>query len=243
VPIIGLPLLARQISERLLGWGIETAFVRAWIRRVNLTPGSPDPPGWPWAVAVRTLGSFRVEVQGAPLSFTKKAQRKPLELLQAIVAGGGAEVATGALCAELWGDSEADDAEAALRMALSRLRKLLGREAVVLRQGRLSLDPRSCWVDATALHRLSVEIERRPDPAHATRLFELYRGAFLGSEREQPWMVRPREKLLRRFVASVSALRDQLERQGRRDEAMALHRAAVHVDGGAENLLRMRTLA
>lgn len=198
------PIAARQLARIALSEGIETSYVRAWIRKVNLRPSAPDIPGWPWAVRIRTLGAFGVEVDDVPLSFAGKAPRKPLELLQALVAFGGRGVPSETLCNAVWPDSDGDAAEAALRVTLGRLRKLLKQEgAVVLHQGKLSLDDRLCWVDVWSMERLLEEIEAAPRADQGGRLKALYRGAFLEGEREQPWMLPVREKLRRRFFAAA----------------------------------------
>jgi DNA-binding SARP family transcriptional activator len=234
----GQPLLARRLSALLLSEDLETGFVRSWIRKVNLRPASPDIPRWPWAVQVRTLGPFGIELDGAPLTFAGKAPRKPIELLQAIVAFGPAAPAE-ALENALWPDSEGDAAGAALRVTLSRLRKLLGRDVVRLHQGRLTLDGRLCWVDAWSLERHAAAADPGSPAAPATRLLDLYRGAFLETERSQPWMLRARERLRRLFVASVARLGQSLERDRLAADAIALYRKALQRDEAAEDLHRL----
>ncbi|MCK7497369.1 MAG: hypothetical protein MZW92_46165 [Comamonadaceae bacterium] len=55
----------------------------------------------------------------------------------------------------LWPEADGDAAQRAFDTTLHRLRKLLGHErAVVLSEGRLSLNPTVCWVDAWTLERL-----------------------------------------------------------------------------------------
>lgn len=103
---------------------------------------------------VRTLGDFRVEIDDQPLVFARKAQQKPLDLVKAIVAFGGRHVSADKLCAALWPDSEADAAQNALRATAVRLRKLLGYEdALVVQEGKLSLDEGLVWTDVAALVR------------------------------------------------------------------------------------------
>ncbi|MBI5069628.1 MAG: hypothetical protein HZB56_15440 [Deltaproteobacteria bacterium] len=229
---------ARQIAELLLAEDIETPFVRSWIRRVNLRPRSPDAPSWPWAVRVHTLGAFRIEVDGAFLGFSRKAPRKPLELLQALVAFGGRDVPAQELCHALWPDSDGGDTAAALRMTLTRLRKLLGRDAVALRAGRVSLDDGLCWVDASSLERTCAEVERQPTPARAAALVQLYGGPFLAGEREQPWVLPARERLRRRFVAAIGRAGKAIEREGRHAEAIELYRKALEQDDASEAIHR-----
>jgi ATP/maltotriose-dependent transcriptional regulator MalT/DNA-binding SARP family transcriptional activator len=236
-------LLARQLAELALSEQIETAYVSAWIRKVRLRPSSQDVPRWPWPVRVRTLGPFAVEVDDVLLSFTRKTPRKPLELLQALVAFGGRAVPSETLCSALWPDSEADDAEAALRVTLSRLRKLLRcEEAVVLRDGKLSLDEGLCWVDSWSLEHLSADAEARPRSGRGENLMELYRGSFLENEREEPWMLATRERLRRRFAEVVASAGQALEREGRLQEASALYRRALEREPSA-GAIRQRIAA
>ena len=173
-------------------------------------------------VEIRTLGGFSLAVGGMPLGFPRKAPRRPLSLLKAIVALGHPAVCEHRLTDALWPDAEADAAHQAFNMALHRLRKLLGRhDAVVLRDGRIYLDCRLCWVDACALERLAAGAgPRDADPAQALRqVLELYRGDFLADD-EEPWVFAPRERLRERFVRSVSHQAGRLEAAGRRPEAL-----------------------
>jgi ATP/maltotriose-dependent transcriptional regulator MalT/DNA-binding SARP family transcriptional activator len=181
---------------------IETDFVRALIRRRGLRPDGPAArlEQWPWPVRVRTLGEFAIELGGEPLRFAGKVQKRPLALLKALVAFGCVGVPEGQLAEALWPDAEGDDAHNAFVTTLQRLRKLLGqRDAVVLQEGRLSLNPQLCWVDTLAFQSVDPD---DGDPAVADdreRALLLYRGAFLAQE-DAPWAIAPRERLRARFV-------------------------------------------
>ena len=84
---------------------------------------------------------------GAPIRFTRRTQKRPLELLQALIAFGGIEVAVSALTEALWPDAEGDTAYHAFESVLYRLRQLLGSAgALTLVGGKLSLDARSSSV-------------------------------------------------------------------------------------------------
>ena len=68
-----------------------------------------------------------------------------LALLKAIVAFGGREVKDYLLIDALWADQEGDVARDAFRVALHRLRKLLGRsDAIDIDDGRVSLESNTC---------------------------------------------------------------------------------------------------
>ena len=126
-----------EILSRLLGaalaHGIEVEHVRETIRRRGLlpTPDAAQLQHWPFPVRIYTLGRFSVLLDGKPLEFSGKAQRKPLELLMALVAFGGREVSERQLTEALWPDAEGDAAHQACAVALHRLRKLLGHDAAI----------------------------------------------------------------------------------------------------------------
>ena len=127
-------------------------------------PASPDVDAWPWPIKIYALGGFRVLKAGEEIRFARKTQKKPLELLR------GANrlwrhrtSAVSALTESLWPDAEGDAAYHAFRKYAYRCASLLGSADVVnLSGGKLSLDPRRCWVDVWAL-------ERRLDQARGRR--------------------------------------------------------------------------
>jgi DNA-binding SARP family transcriptional activator len=88
------------------------------------------------------------------------------------------------------------------------LRKLLGEDrAVVLHEGRLTLDRRYFWVDAWVFEALAEEMEATADPALAAKLGErmlaLYRGPFMAGEDDAAWLIAPRERMRGRLERAV----------------------------------------
>lgn len=187
-------VLAR-LASLALQHGIEVEYVGRIIEERGLAP--PDDAvaaqAWRWPVRIRMLGGFELWRDGERASFRGKVPRRPLELLRALVALGGAEVREDALLEALWPDSDGDSAAHALETTLYRLRKLLGAPGAIARQeNRISLDPRVCWVDALALSRqlpraLDAVGRPRADAAEVHRaaalLLELYRGALVSAGR------------------------------------------------------------
>ena len=105
------------------------------------------------------LGQRR-QVNGQPLTFSRKAQKKPLELLKALIALGGERVEISTLTGLLWPDAEGDSGKASFDSTLYRLRKLLGlADLLTVSEGRLSIEPARSWVDVRKLDELVVEIE------------------------------------------------------------------------------------
>ena len=186
-----------QLCVEALEAGIETEYVQNLIRKRHLTPASP-PVGlntWPWAVKITTLGPFGLEVDGRPLHFGRKIPRKPLLLLKALIAFGGQRVGDTQLADALWPDVEGDLAQQALYKALQRLRKWLGTEELIqLRDGKITLNPYHCWVDAWAFEHLldrAKVAERKDDLSRsrnlAKRALALYHQPFLLEDLNQHW--------------------------------------------------------
>jgi LuxR family maltose regulon positive regulatory protein len=64
------------------------------------------------------------------------------------IAGGARQVGSETLAEWLWPDADGDTAAASFKVSLHRLRKLLGRDdAVLLHDGKVSLNERMCWLD------------------------------------------------------------------------------------------------
>ncbi|MGZ5184528.1 MAG: AfsR/SARP family transcriptional regulator [Caldimonas sp.] len=202
---------ASALCTLALEHGIETEFVRAVIAARHLDPARPDLAAWPWPVRVRTLGRFAVEVGGTALALRGKAAHKPLELLQFVIACGGQQVSSASVEFALWPDLDGDNAHAASKVAVHRLRRLLGDEAVlVVDAGRLSLNPHVVWADSVAFEALADALPGAPfgaaQLAAAQRALSLYTGPFLGSEEDHAWQVVHRERLASKHRRIVLAL-------------------------------------
>src|SRR5450432_152617 len=78
------PMMARLCSQAL-ELGIEPGYVRTLIRARGLTPADPGSQAWPWPIRLYTLGRFSMVVDDEPVRFQGKAQKRPLELLKAIL--------------------------------------------------------------------------------------------------------------------------------------------------------------
>lgn len=225
---------------------IEPEYVLQLIRTRGLAPPEEyvDIGSWPWPVRVYTLGRFGVDLHGEALHFSGKAQKKVLELLKALIALGGHGVGLNRLAENLWPDLEGDAGQNACNVALHRLRNLLGDEAaLVLSDGRLSLDPSRVWVDSWAFERLAAKVDepaqRDSEPSAddvvelASGFFRQYPGNFLEGE-EAPWAISHRERLRSKFLRAAAALGGRLEGTGGFERAEVLYRRALEVDPLAE---------
>lgn len=222
--------------------GIETEYVRDLIRRRRLqAPEGTDVLRWPWRIRIHTLGRFEVLVDDQPLAFAGKAQRRPLDLLAAIVALGGRGVAVSGLVEALWPDAEGDAGHQSFNMALHRLRRLLGDDtAIEYADGRVGLDPRNAWVDVWALERACASRDdgSGDDVARRAReMLSLYAGEFLPTHSGVYWAVAMRERARARFLRCVvDASKGLLAADP--DAAVALVERGLEADPLAEQLYR-----
>ena len=201
------PQVAARLCALALEHGIEEAFVRQVIGARGLDAGRRDLAAWPWPIRIMTLGRFRIELDGSELVFRGKVAKKPLELLQFIIASSGSDVSTDTATFAIWRELEGDKARAALNIALHRLRKLLGNDdAVLLELGRLSLNERLVWVDCLAFEQLAESAGRVRDAAvapaaasAAKAALALYGGAFLHDSEDHAWQMVCRTRLASKF--------------------------------------------
>lgn len=233
-----LPATLSGLCARALDAGIETDYVCRLIRRRALAPPGPACSAWPWPVRLFTLGAFRVERYGEALRFSRKAQKRPMALLMALVALGGREVGASLLAETLWPDADGDAARAALGTALYRLRHLLDcDDAILLNDGKLTLNPRIIWIDSQAFAQLAGQLPADGALA-AEHLFALYHGHFLEREDEQPWMLAPRSRFQTLFGHAVESIGQRLEQAGQAEQAGQVYERGIALDLLAEPLYR-----
>jgi ATP/maltotriose-dependent transcriptional regulator MalT/DNA-binding SARP family transcriptional activator len=241
-PLLSRPLLV-EVVELALAQSIEVEHARTMAARLRLRPQSAGIAGWPWPLAVRTLGRFALARDGAPLEVRGKAQKKPLELLKALVALGAEGVEAARLAALLWPDAEGDAAKGSFDTTLYRLRKLLGRDdLLVLAEGKLSLDRGQCWLDVRAFEEAARDADADSAAGELARLgravLDAYPGHFLAAEEDAPWAVELRDRLRSKLVRTVLGLGERLQAAGRWTEAVALYDRALELDNLAEGLYR-----
>jgi two-component SAPR family response regulator len=170
-----------------------------------------------------------------------------LDLLQAIVALGPREASRERLTELVWPDAEGDGASDAFDVALHRLRRLIGEDAVVLEHGQVSLARSRVWTDAQAFERLADQIHKGADKHNGNgttysravdKALTLYGGHFLANEPERPWMLSARERLRMKFERVVEHAGAHYEQSGELGQAAGLYRRAIELDPLAEGFYR-----
>jgi LuxR family transcriptional regulator, maltose regulon positive regulatory protein len=207
--------LLQSLLPHALRLRVEESYCRWVIGKRGFKAPSIDDPHWPWPVRIRVLGCLEITVADERLSFSGKAQRKPLDLLKLLATSPRGMDAARVLDV-LWPELEGDHARNALDIALHRLRKMLGRkETIQLIDGHLSIDREWAWVDAFALE----SICKQPLPVERAQpairiLLDLYRGPLLGSDPGLAPIAVERERIRHQFVRTVLRFAEALNGAG-----------------------------
>src|ERR1700688_4272153 len=82
----GLPSAIAELCMDAVRAGIAVESVRSLIRHHRLPAPATADGAWPWPFKVYVMGSFRVLKGDAPLRFSRRIQKRSLELLQALIA-------------------------------------------------------------------------------------------------------------------------------------------------------------
>ena len=239
---LGMP----RLCIKALNNGIEVEYVRELIRRCRIQPdpASWDLEDWPWPLDINILGRFALKKDGKGLPFPKRIKQKPLLLLKVLLSLGGREVREEKISDELWPEAEGDLAHKAFATNLHRLRKLMGfPEALQFRDGRLSLDPRCCRVDAWVFEHLLKQAEEKKKTGEMKTAVQLtekaiakYRGDFLAEEEEKPWLAPLRERLRNRFSRAVIWFGHYCENKKQWEKAIESYERLLEADPVAEEI-------
>lgn len=196
-------------------------------------------------IRIFTLGHFALYQGEEDLLSGRNPTEKPLELLKALIAQGSKNVGVIRLCDALWPDVDGDVAHSSFSVTLHRLRKILGKDALILEGNRLSLNPQHCWVDAWYCEFLLKELDyqftwNNIDADYVQLLvddlIEVYSGDFLGAEDEHTWDIVYRDKLHTKFQRVIQNVCRHFETLGHCEKAINLYLKALELDPGAENL-------
>jgi DNA-binding SARP family transcriptional activator len=183
------------------------------------------------------------------MAFGRKQPKKPLSMLQMLIASGGLRADAGSLSGRLWPEADGDVARQSFDINLHRLRKILGmRDVLMLSDGKLSFNARKCRIDVWDFDRVVAQIDSTTQSCPksmgveyvslAQALMSNYAGHFLEYESEEPWAVAFRDRLKAKFVRAVMTLAAGLEQQHKWDAAAALYSRALEKDNLAEPLYR-----
>lgn len=198
-------------------------------------------------VDIYTLGRFSLVKAGQPLHFNRKAKKKPLYLLKAIIALGGRGIPKEMVADALWPDSEGDKAAQVLATTLHRLRKLLEiPDVILLDQGCFSINRELCAIDIWKFERLCGAADqlwmKKDSLPTAKKLAQeaigLYKGNFLAEDSHVPWTLVQREKIRSKYVRCVGKLGYYYEKHDDFESAVECYQKSIEVNGMDEEPYR-----
>lgn len=236
-----------RLCVKSLEADIEVNAVHQLINHLKLQPNQSAMmlENWPWPIRIYTLGDFSVEIDGQPLQFVGKTQKKPLELLKALIAFGGHNINQDTLAEALWPAAEGDVAHHNLAITLHRLRNLIGHEVIIQSQGQLSISPEHCWTDLRSfeyyLSAGSNELAREHlhEAWHFTqKAMHLYKGAFLLSDSTSYWVLSMSERLRRKLLHHIDTICTYLCHNEHYEQAMDGYLKGLEVDDLQEHFYR-----
>jgi DNA-binding SARP family transcriptional activator len=191
---------------------------------------------------IQSLGGFQVLSDDLTPLLVGERMKKPLELLQALIAAGPRGLTHNTICELLWPDSLDEAAYRTLVTTVFRLRRwLICPEAIWFVGGRVALNQAYCSVDAWEFERAiqaASSIEQRRSALSG------YTGPLL-RDSDLPLAQAARERLHRHFVDGILQLGAEREGMGADGEAIALYERAIATDGASMELHRalIRALA
>ena len=250
------PQALAELCAIALDANVEPEFARALIREGKLVPEAPPlrVRRWPWGLRILSCGGFECLRDEAPIELSAKGPGRPMELLKVLVAFGMHNVRADRLSDALWPSVEADYAYKSFTATLHRLRRMLeDDDALVLRDGRLSLNKGLVWVDTWALEQLFDDFDSTLRGADACadealrrefseEALALYRGPFLPDESEQPSYIARREQLRARLLRFLARIARGWEEAGAPEAAADCLLRFVEADELCEPLYRQLML-
>lgn len=188
-------------------------------------------------LSIRTLGGFDIRRNGYSLLASGRLPRRPIALLLLLVAGGAQGSRREALVERLWPGEDGADASR-LKVAIHRLRRLIGDSAAILSHANtLRINPDRVCVDAWEVEHLT-GADMEPEAA-CRRALQLYAGSFVADIAADPALLIYQQHIEGRFEAAVLSGARALADAGNEREALeyALQGLMRMQSGG--NLLHM----
>jgi DNA-binding SARP family transcriptional activator len=230
-------VIPRYLYAVALREGIETDYVKRLIRKFRISAPDADSAQWPWPIRIYTLGRLSILKDDVAVSLAGKTQRKPLELLSALIALGGRSVLVATLMSQVW-PNQGPAARAAFDVALMRLRKLLGPEVVVVAHSRVTLAAQHCWVDAWAFERSLARLSSDAPMEEIQSALQAYAGGFAREQSGPACMANMRYRLAAKFRRAVLSVGRHWESRGSFDRAAEVYRFALEQDNLVEDFHR-----
>ncbi len=190
-----------------------------------------------WPLKIYTLGRFELVRDNKPIELSRKAPKKPFAMLKALIAFGGKDVSEIQISDILWPETEGDKAHNSFKTTLSRLRQLIGiKDAILIHEGQITLNPRLCWVDLWEFERLLNNADHAARFGYREKSFRyiesavgVYHGNFLAGDIEEPWTFFTRDCSRDRLFRNLIKLGTYLEDKNQFEKALDCYLKGIEI--------------
>lgn len=181
-----------NIYHTALQHNIESEHVVKMIQFQSIPPSlaSNTSPDWPWPIRVSLMGGLHIEKNGDSVTPTKKTSSKVISLLKLLVLQSGSPQLVANITNTLWDNKDTEKAENSFKTTVLRLRKILGKSAVIVENGYVSLNKKEVWVDSWAIESV---LKKTPSSyteniSRCKTLFQLYKSDFMVELNTEYWL-------------------------------------------------------
>ena len=198
---------------------------------------------WPWRLKVKVFDSFDVQIENEGIVVKGKKQTKAIELLQIITAMGGADIENWYVAEMLWPDSEGDAAHHAFETTLHRLRKQVGKEAIMVNNNKISLSRELCWTDVWQFEAyinqikevIALKGDSREIDTYMKGLNAMYSGNLLNGY-NSVWIISLREKYKEKYTKLIGEVVTYFQDNAAHEPALELLEHALEIETTSEDL-------
>ncbi len=179
------PRLMVWACQRALLLEIETSYVKHFVEMHYDNLPKPDVycQRWPWPIRIHTFGGFELRTKNGLLHQRNRAE-KSFSLLKVLVKAQDRHLSSEAIKRSLYPEEDHEKTSQLLDTQIHRLRKRLGTEQAILRQGdSIQLNFKYFWIDVLELETLGKQKVTEENALQvATQLQQLYRGEYLPND-------------------------------------------------------------
>lgn len=229
-----------KLYEFALRESINTDYVIHCIKQrdlqVNIKLFEYD--NWDWPVRIYTFGDFRIFLNKTSLPITGKSQRKPIILLKAMLSFGIWRISQSHLAEKIWPDADGAESLQSLHTTVHRLRRLLGKKSILVKDGYIGLNPNIVWVDAGLvkyyISKIESSIHNKKDfqkqSQRVNGLLNLYAGKFLENELDDVWCFQYSKELHNKVLNCLNLYASYLGDKFQYDDALILLKKICQLD-------------
>ncbi|VAX09055.1 hypothetical protein MNBD_GAMMA25-119 [hydrothermal vent metagenome] len=236
------PIWNTEIMEIICRYALENNVEEVYTNKLmekhaylNVS-SAPERHDFKWAVKIFTFGGLVIEVNGETYKNRSKVKSKPLQLLKVLLSSEFCSLPQSRVCELLWPDAEGDFAHQNMKTTLFRLRKILGSNSILLKEGSLSLNRETVWVDSLVLDDLlrhSIKYDNMDELYRS--VCELHQGDFLAEE-DARWVFSARDKYKSKLIDLVTEYSNFLIDENRLPEAINVYKKGLCFDSSPEKI-------